>query len=673
MNKQAKNALLGVLIFGVTLSILFLMSFVLADFASWSAVADEGNITTFNEDTPTLLNFTVNNTGTAHNITSVNITLPTSSLSFSDGFLMNLIATGNVHLIVNTSFDVSTASANWSNNTNEGFGDLIPNLTSAEFQINISGTAPGKYNISVKITDDAGAQTERNLTIHVNDTTTPYSVTFMPTSPAQTANLSVREVTINVSANDTHSGIGSFNISLYLTNESSTANGAANSSIIHSGGALNDTGYVNFSGSHLVDGFYIINITSINDNPDLINLGTNNTNSTGVQRNITIDATPPTTVIFNSDTDSGNFSKREVIINASANATYTGIDTFNISLYLTNGSSVANTSMVEANHALNASGYVNFSGSHLVDGFYLINVTGINDTANNVNVTGVQLNITIDTVAPSITLAKSSSSDKNKLVIDIAITDSTSGVNGIACTATGGGTGNIAIGGGSDTSQTATQEGLSCSSSNVYTIKCKDHAGNTGSKEGTFSTDSCSGGGSPGGSGPGPGGSEWITTFIEDDEPLETRGSITKELAERHRVKINVVGVVHYIGIIADGLTGTSATIQVSSSHEQESTLNIGETAKVDVSDPIDNVYDLSITLNSIESNKASVTVLPLQESYQAGEPSITPSPPEEEEEIVPGELAGAARSLAWLWILIVVIGIVVVVWVVVRKRQKAG
>ncbi|MCH7567909.1 MAG: hypothetical protein IIA87_00650 [Nanoarchaeota archaeon] len=568
MNKQAKNALLGVLIFGVTLSILFLMSFVLAvhqvSFEDWRADVD---ISAFgiDEDTYVVINVTVNDTdtGSLANITQVNITFPAGFIIAST-FDLNSNNTDAVAVNTKTvgiSFTNTTLGGrfvfSWENLT----GGVIQNSTSlTHFLFNVTSAKPGKFNITVR-TLNFSTFIETNLTIVINDTTIPANKTFESArSFGAGSNNSLNHISINLSVGDN---------------------------------AFADTVR-----------FFLWNSTN-----DVIN-----------QTNITVDGR-------------GRFAW-------------------------------INISTVSDN-----------SSQGISDGTYRINATA-NDTTGNDNVTsvnGVSRTIIIDTVAPEITLTKSSSSDKNKLVIDIAITDSTSGVNGIACTATGGGTGNIAIGGGSDTSQTATQEGLSCSSSNVYTIKCKDHAGNTGSKEGTFSTDSCSGGGSPGGSGPGPGGSQWITTFIEDDEPLETRGSITKELAERHRVKINVVGVVHYVGILADGLTGTSVTIQVSSSHEQESTLNIGETAKVDVSDPIDNVYDLSVTLNSIESNKASITILPIQESYTLEEEEAAPEEVEEGPPALgPEELAAAPRSLAWLWILIVVIGIVVVVWVVVRKRQVA-
>ncbi|MEK6889145.1 MAG: hypothetical protein AABW80_03495 [Nanoarchaeota archaeon] len=561
LNKQAKNTIIASSIFVITLSFLFLASFVAADFPVWTNRAGDsagnstsGNITTINEDVYVIMNFTVNETLSA-NITSVNVTLPSSTLSFgANGFRAMLRDTSGTYVAWNSTFNYSASTANWTN-TSVDTGGLIPNLSSGKFQFNLTGSAPGKYNISIDITNHSSV-IERNLTIHINDTTAPYQAAFI--LPSETY-ITKTEVLINISANDTHSGIGSANISLYNTNGTATYTNVTTS---HAGGGLNDTIYTNFSGAHILEGFYLINVTLINDNSDLINLGANTTNTTGIQKNITIDWT-----------------------------------------------------------------------------------------------------------APSVTLAKNAVSTNSKLVIDVTVSDATSGVVGKTCSVSGGGTNQAATISGSGSSQTVTQTGLSCSSSYTYTVTCTDAAGNSGTTITAFSSDSCTGGGSFGGSsgGSSAGTTTWANTFVDDSQDIEDKGSVAKTLGASQRVRISVSGTIHHVGV--KSLTSTTATIEVAST-PQEATMSVGETRKFDLDS--NRTYDISVKLNSIIDGKADVTILPINEAVTAESEATQ----QEAEDAATGADSGAeeksgssaGKIIGWIIVAIVVIGLIA--WFVARRKN---
>ena len=547
MNRQAKKALEFSVFFSIVL-VLLLAGLAMADIANFAGDEDDSlstNITTFNEDLVHLLQFTVNNTDGENNITAVNVTLPSSIFTLGEG---SNISTGNV------SAAFGALSLNWTNTTRTAdISGLINGSFGAFFNINMTASTPGKYNISVKIADDADAYTERNLTVHVNDTTSPYIVTFMP-GIIGGQNFSIAEIILNISANDTHSGIGSANFSIWLTNDTYNANnGARNSSIVNSGGgALNDTLWANFSGSHLVDGNYIINITNINDNSDLSNLGINSTNSTGTQ-----------------------------------------------------------------------------------------------------------LNITIDTTAPTLALTRSSSSTKTKIVLDVAITEFLTGVEGkcgvdnTAAIVTGDGT----------ITQTVTDESeLSCGNSREYTVTCTDYSGNSGSTTATFSTDSCPDGGGGGGSGTDDddeeveedeevveeeiiADDEWETTHNYADTEFSEVESLTQELVSLERVEVMISGESHSVGLVEIG--ESNAKLQISTEAVQ-SNFVVGESQKFDVTG--DGFYDMLVTLDSIEAESVSVTV-----SYIHEEVSVAPE-----------ESQGIGL---WTWIIVVLVIVALIFWL--KKRNK--
>ncbi len=144
------------------------------------------NIDSVDEDTSTLLNFTINNTDNNTNITLVNITLPNTNFSF--------IAGTNGTSVTGASFSNTSVVLTW----NKTF--LIENGSSQNFWFNITASQPGTYNFTVTILDNNSVSNSTNINITINDTTSPVitlnypsdSSTEISTSP--TLNITVTDV-----------------------------------------------------------------------------------------------------------------------------------------------------------------------------------------------------------------------------------------------------------------------------------------------------------------------------------------------------------------------------------------------------------------------------------------------------------------------------------------------
>jgi hypothetical protein len=111
-----------------------------------------------NQSTSVIYNFSVNNTGnqSSLNITMVNVTLP-SSFTFV-GDTNGTSASGN--------FSNETSTLTWAND------GLVMNNTIRHFWFNASASDAGNYNITIR-TINSTSYVETNLTVQVNDTTSP--------------------------------------------------------------------------------------------------------------------------------------------------------------------------------------------------------------------------------------------------------------------------------------------------------------------------------------------------------------------------------------------------------------------------------------------------------------------------------------------------------------------
>jgi len=283
-----------------------------------------------------------------------------------------------------------------------------------------------------------------------------------------------------------------------------------------------------------------------------------------------------------------------------------------------------------------SSGWCNSSIINLTDlsdGNQTINVY-VNDSVNNFGLNSSYV-AQIDTTSPILSDLTLSSSSKTSLTITFSGGEGT-------CTASGTGTTSV-----SDSTLTVTS--LSCGISYSYIITCTDLAGNAGNFSSTsFSTMSC------GSSSTTP--SFWTNTQIINDDQFIN--GFTKELAVKNRLKMSIDNEDHYLGIIE--LTDTTAKINVSSNPQQE-VFNIGDSKKFEVTG--DNFYDILVTLNSIDSNKANVTIISISEEME----ELTGSIGGENNDDLGGENESGDggdnqsdeknKNLIWLWI---VLGLIV-------------
>jgi len=265
-----------------------------------------------------------------------------------------------------------------------------------------------------------------------------------------------------------------------------------------------------------------------------------------------------------------------------------------------------------------------------------------NDSTNN-SITSNRT-LTVDVTAPTVGFSCTPSNVVVGEVVTCACStsDDTSGINSSA-----------------STSSTSTP---STASTGAFTGSCSatDYAGNTASSSSTYVVSS-PGGYLPGGS---SSTSTWTQTHVLNNEQF-TKG-FSKQISEKHRFKITINSQTHHIGL--SKLTASTATIEVAST-PQQAVLNIGDLRKFEVTG--DTYYDVSVKLNSIESNNANFTILSIHEP-------VTDETTKEEEEkqdeatsTKEKEDTNKETNLLWLWILLGVIALVVLFLVFEKSKKR--
>ena len=136
--------------------------------------------------------------------------------------------------------------------------------------------------------------------------------------------------------------------------------------------------------------------------------------------------------------------------------------------------------------------------------------------------------------------------------------------------------------------------------------------------------DGDSGGGSGGGGGGGgislSPGTNWITTFTQNDKELEEKGEVMRSFKEKQRVSLKISGETHHVGVLE--INKDSVKIQISSTI-QESTLSNGEERKFEVNG--DNFYDLKVKVVDIKTNLTNISINYLREEIPVEQ--INPAP----------------------------------------------
>ena len=479
-----------------------------------------------------------------------------------------------------------------------------------------SNTTQANYTFTIEavVAANATGTNSTNVSMYV-DSTVP-TIT-LPNYLNTTSKINSEVLTLNITVADALSGItGSF---CFID-----VNGTSNQTIAVDSGWCNST-VVNLTGS--TDGNHTLNVYA---NDTVGNIGLNNSfvvqvDSTGP----TITLPEYTNVTYRKNTDT-------LTLNISVSDATSGL-TGSFCFIDVNGTS---NQTIAVDSGWCNSTVVNLTGS--TDGNHTLKIY-VNDTLNNIKLNDSYA-VQVDTTAPSIGLTISSYST-NSLTIAI------SGVEG-ACTATGSGTKTIL-------DSTLTVMGLGCGITYPYTVACVDLASNTGTSPSTsFSTAGCGGSSSST-------SSLWNATWVVNEDQF-TNG-FTGELQIKGRMKVSIDYENHYIGLLE--LTQTTAKIDVSS-EPQQATLTIGDSRRFEVTG--DNLYDLLVTLNSIENNKANITILSISEEITSAtieEEVIKEDTALEKEEIE--YVQDDKTNLTWLWVIIGLVVIVVVLYFFKNKIFK--
>lgn len=300
-----------------------------------------------------------------------------------------------------------------------------------------------------------------------------------------------------------------------------------------------------------------------------------------------------------------------------------------------------NSNLTEFNATINT--------TYLADGQYYI-TSYTNDSLGNLNKTSMIL-VRFDNTAPSIDSLTKTSSSTNSITLAVAITESGSGVQACTCDRT---TASVTGGGNA---WTITESPLQGGTSYTYSVTCTDYAGLTsGLLSITTSTETGSG------TTTGGGGGARGTTYTVSKEQFEE--GYTKAIGTSDKIKVSVSSVDHQISVST--VTSTTATITISST-PQTATLSVGDTRKFEVTG--DTFYDMSVKLNSIANNKASLTVKSIHEEITA-----ETTAEEEEKEAAAGEVKeeelAKGKNLVWIILIIAVVVIAIIAYIVYKKKR---
>lgn len=420
--------------------------------------------------------------------------------------------------------------------------------------------------------------------------------------------------------------------------------------------ANNSLKYFQFNLSVSQPGTYNITVSVTNVSGASTSTSTTNitftVNDTTAPSNITYFA--PTNVSYTNSSNNISFFNLTVVDNGV-------VDTILVRVYNASG-------LVSSNASARGSQSLNGNFSLPRDGTYFINAT-VNDTANNVNNTPTRVYV-YDTTGPTAVLAKSSTSTKTELVIDLTVHDMTNVTT--SCSAVGL-TGLFWEGTG--TSQTITQADLVCGTTYAYNISCTDGAGNVGYGSASLATNDCASTTSSGGSGGGSSSSStWTNTYSVTDAELSSKGTVTKELAVKNRVQVKISGTTHSVGVLS--ISGTTVKIEVASD-PQQADMTPGQTKKFDLDS--DGYYDISVTVNSVTNGKASVSIVSIREAVPSAPNAVAPADTTESttdaaSDSAPEVTADATESKSnrmWIAILIVVIVVVLIVVALKMNRKK--
>ena len=682
-----------------------------------------------NEDVSVPLNVSINNThdGVVGNITQINITITNPGLASAPAgfsFTANTNGTsgrtlgtgaGN-HSFVNTSNVLSWTNTSYFvvNGSNGSFVEF--------FFFNATFTTPGNYTMQVLSMNASGGVNQTNLTVQVNDTTFPLITMQNSTQGVfdNSSNLSVNAIFINVTITENNISNVTFRLHnatavVNLTNFSdttvrtlnitgladgnytynvTTADLANNRNSSETRNVLIDTTFpisVNFGNStqNVFDNSSNVSAGAIFMNFTFTEINVRNVtfrlhNATASVNVTTFDGRGTTTLNVTGLADGNytyNITVTDIVNNVNSSATRTvvldttipllslGNETHNVKINDTNVSANAIfinlTSVTEINirnvtfRLHNATASVNvtiFTGggttslniTGLADGNYSYNAT-ICDIAHNCNVTATQT-ARLDNQAPS--TPSLSCTPTNVRQNDV-----------ITCTCSGGADATVGINRSSGTNGYSFTINPSTGFTGVFTTSCsiKDLVGLASSSSVSY-TVSHALTGSSGGSG---GGASAGATYVVREE--QSVAGFTKEMSVSDRFKVTTSDNTPHTVTVSQITSDNKIKITIQS-EPIEVLLGIGETKRVDVNN--DRIYDISVTLHSINNGQAKVTVKTIHELIPQEETGAVSEPITEEIKEEISEVVEEKKSRALIWIVGIVVLAIIIFVVVLRKRK---
>ena len=356
-------------------------------------------------------------------------------------------------------------------------------------------------------------------------------------------------------------------------------------------------------------------------------------NATGVETNSTgnlsmyVDSSGPTIALDNYTNLTLKKNTDNLTLNISVVDSLSGL-TGSECLVDVNGT---NQSIAVSNGWCNSTG-IKLTG--LADGNHSIKVYA-NDSVGNWALNDSYY-VKMDSTAPTLSLSLSGATETS---ITLGVS-----TNGVSCTSNRGSVSTTSL---ADT-------GLSCGTSYAYSVTCVDNASNSVTKSASYSTSSC-----PSGSGL-PFGTYWVGTYVS--HPYEMQAGLTRTLSPMNRIEFTLGNNIHHVGVV--NVTSNTAVVNVSSDSQQK-VMSVGESAKFNLNG--DGYYDLLVTLNSINSGAANVTVKSIHEAVNPSVTQPTNGATQPTTSVTTNETnvtttaTPAKKKSGWIWVLlvIVVLGIV--------------
>jgi len=285
-----------------------------------------------------------------------------------------------------------------------------------------------------------------------------------------------------------------------------------------------------------------------------------------------------------------------------------------------------------------------FDTSVLADGNYTF---WINASDSAGNIANQSLLIGVDNTAPTVSLAKSSSTE-SRITVTTSCTDSGSGSATCSFTSSGG------------TVSGSNINSINCGQSYTVTLTGTDGVGNSVSTSSSLSSSACSSSSSSssGGSGsPTSTTSGWTITHVIDSATFEA--GYRSEVQADKRIQVQVGTESHHVGVVSVGTD--KVTIEIASDPVIVS-LAPGEDTKVDVTG--NGYYDIYVILNAIVDGKADLTIQEINEAVPEGDTSSVTTTGEIQDDNPPvttDDSGTGESSKTWLWVLVILVILVAI------------